>query len=91
MLYNQTSAVLSGRRLQVFEMAMFVRAANQLSLLFKETQYDCVEKDKNTLRKAKMMYKYSLKAVFHFNRIVAKRTVYHCFVKTQAELTTWTQ
>ena len=27
-----------------------------------------------------------LKAVFHFNRIVAKRSVFHCFVTTQAEL-----
>ena len=27
-----------------------------------------------------------LKAVLHFNRIVAKRSVFHCFVNTQAEL-----
>ena len=32
-----------------------------------------------------------LKAVFHFRRIVAKRTVIHCFVSTQAELMIWTQ
>ena len=32
----------------------------------------------------------SLKAVFHFNRIVAKRSVFHCFVNTQAELMIWT-
>ena len=29
---------------------------------------------------------YDLKAVFHFNRIVAKRSIFHCFVSTQAEL-----
>ena len=29
-----------------------------------------------------------LKAVSHFNRIVAKRSVFHCFVNTQAELRT---
>ena len=32
-----------------------------------------------------------VKPVFHFNRIVAKRTVFHCFVNTQAELMIWTQ
>ena len=32
-----------------------------------------------------------LKAVFHFNRIVAKRSVCHCFANTQAELVIWTQ
>ena len=32
-----------------------------------------------------------LKAVFHFNRIVAKCSVFHCFVNTQAELMIWTQ
>ena len=32
-----------------------------------------------------------LKAVFHFNRIVAKRSVFHCFVNSQAELMIWTQ
>ena len=31
-----------------------------------------------------------LKPVFHFNRIVAKRSVFHCFVNTQAELIIWT-
>ena len=31
------------------------------------------------------------KPVFHFNRIVAKRTVFHCFVNTQADLMIWTQ
>ena len=30
------------------------------------------------------------KPVFHFNRIVAKRSVFHCFVNTQAELMIWT-
>ena len=29
-----------------------------------------------------------LKAVFHCNRIVAKRSVFHCFVNTQVELMT---
>ena len=28
----------------------------------------------------------TLKAVFHFNRIVAKRSVFHCFVNTEAKL-----
>ena len=28
----------------------------------------------------------SLKAVFQFNRIVGKRSVFHCLVNTQAEL-----
>ena len=52
------------------------------------------------------MYNYTLKAVFHFNRIVAKRivakrivakhivakrTVFHCFVSAQAELMIWAQ
>ena len=32
-----------------------------------------------------------LKAVIHFKRIVAKRSVFHCFVNTQAELVIWTQ
>ena len=32
-----------------------------------------------------------IKAIFHFNRIVAKRTIFHCFVSTQAELIIWTQ
>ena len=32
-----------------------------------------------------------LKAVFHFNRIVAKRSVFHCFVITRIELMTCTQ
>ena len=29
-----------------------------------------------------------IKAVFHFSRIVAKRSVFHCLVNIQAELTT---
>ena len=33
----------------------------------------------------------TIKAVFHFSRIVAKRTVFHCSVSTQAELMIWTQ
>ena len=32
-----------------------------------------------------------VKRVFHFNRTVSKRTVFHCFVNTQAELMIWTQ
>ena len=32
-----------------------------------------------------------LKPAFHFNRIVAKRSVFHCFVNTQAQLIIWTQ
>ena len=32
-----------------------------------------------------------VKPVFHFNRIVAKCNVFHCFVNTQVELMTWTQ
>ena len=32
-----------------------------------------------------------LKPVFHFNRIVAKRSVFHCFMNTQAELMIWAQ
>ena len=32
-----------------------------------------------------------LKAVFHFNRIVTKRSVFYGLVSTQAELMTWTQ
>ena len=32
-----------------------------------------------------------LKAVSHFNRIVTKRSVFHCSVNTQAELMIWTQ
>ena len=32
-----------------------------------------------------------VKAVFHFNRIVAKRSVFHCFKNVQAELMIWTQ
>ena len=30
-----------------------------------------------------------MKAVFHFKRIVAKRSVFHCFVNIQAELMTY--
>ena len=33
----------------------------------------------------------SVKAVFHLNRIVAKRTVFHCFVTPQAKIMIWTQ
>ena len=33
----------------------------------------------------------TFKAVFHFNRIVAKRSVFLFFVNTQAELIMWTQ
>ena len=33
----------------------------------------------------------NLKPVFHFNRIVAERSVFHCFMTTQAELMTCTQ
>ena len=29
---------------------------------------------------------HELKVVFHFNCIAAKRTVFHCFVRTQKEL-----
>ena len=29
-----------------------------------------------------------VKAVFHFNRIVAKRSLFHCFETTQVELMT---
>ena len=32
-----------------------------------------------------------IKPVFYFNRILAKRSVFHCFVNTQAELMIWTQ
>ena len=32
-----------------------------------------------------------VKPVFHFNRIVTKRSVFHCFVNTQAKLMIWTQ
>ena len=32
-------------------------------------------------------YTVSIKPVFHFNRIVAKRSVFHCFVNSQAEQT----
>ena len=32
-----------------------------------------------------------VKAVFHVNRIVAKRSVFHCFMTTQVELMTCTQ
>ena len=31
------------------------------------------------------------KRSFHFKRIVAKRTVFHCFVDMQTELMIWTQ
>ena len=34
---------------------------------------------------------HELKPVFHFSRIVAKRSVFHYFVSTQAELMIWTQ
>ena len=40
---------------------------------------------------SKLTLIFCLKPVFHFNRIVAKRSVFHCFVNTQAELMTWTQ
>ena len=33
----------------------------------------------------------TVKAVFHFNRIVAKRNVFHCFVTSRVELMTCTQ
>ena len=33
----------------------------------------------------------AVKAVFHFNRIVAKRSVFHCFMITLVELMTCTQ
>ena len=32
-----------------------------------------------------------LKAIFHSHCIVAKRSVFHCFVNTQAEVMIWTQ
>ena len=32
-----------------------------------------------------------VKAVFDFNRIVAERSVFHCFVTTRVELMTYTQ
>ena len=32
-----------------------------------------------------------VKPVFHFNRIVAKRTVFHCFANIQAEPMRWTE
>ena len=39
----------------------------------------------------KLIAKMTFKAVFHFNRIVAKRSVFLFFVNTQAELIMWTQ
>ena len=33
----------------------------------------------------------ALKPVFHFNRIVAKRSVFHCFVSSEEELMIWRQ
>ena len=33
----------------------------------------------------------SLKSVFHFGRIVAKRCVFYCFLNAQAELMIWKQ
>ena len=35
--------------------------------------------------------KHSQSSFFHFNRIVAKRSVFHCVVNNQSELMTWTQ
>ena len=42
---------------------------------------------KNKMTRTKL----SIKPVFHFNRIVAKRSVFHCFVNSQAELVIWAQ
>ena len=39
----------------------------------------------------KSYIQYGLKAVFHFSYVVAKRSVFNCFVNSQAELMIWTQ
>ena len=45
----------------------------------------------HSFRLSLMFLRKDLKPVFHFNRIVAKRSVFHCFVNTHTELMIWTQ
>ena len=46
---------------------------------------------KSRLYNCQLVRTITLKPVFHFNRIVAKRRVFNCFVNTQAELMIWGQ